>query len=278
MRNIRILMKGKVWFSVFNHYIEIIQGKRMKKIEMTIPHHEREVSGRLTLPEKEGKYPLVIFSHGYNGSKNDFEIMTDYLAQQKIASFCYDFCGGSVQDKSSLPTTQMTIFTEKEDLHAVVNALCKREELDSKNLFLFGGSQGGLVSALTAEEIKEKVRGLILLFPALCIAENWNERFPKIEDIPDTQELWGMTLGRVFFESIHGFDVYAHIGTFDKNVFVMHGDKDPVVSVEYSERLRRIYKNMEIEVFSGEGHGFTEAGNKKAAKLLAEFIKKNIVQ
>lgn len=247
----------------------------MKKIEMTVPHHEREVFGRLTLPEKQGRYPFVIFSHGYNGSKNDFELMADYLAQQEIASFCYDFCGGSVQDKSSLPTTEMTLFTEKEDLHAVIDALCKREELDSGNLFLFGASQGGLVSALTAEEIKEKVRGLVLLFPALCIAENWNQRFPKIEDIPDTQELWGMTLGRVFFESIHDFDVYAHIGTFDKNVFVMHGDKDPVVSLEYSERLRTTYKNIEIEVFPGEGHGFTEEGNKRAAKLLAEFVKKN---
>lgn len=250
----------------------------MKKIEMKIPHHKREVSGRLTLPEKEGKYPFVIFSHGYNGSKNDFESMADYLAEQEIASFCYDFCGGSVQDKSSLATTEMTIFTEKEDLHAVVDELCKREELDSNNMFLFGGSQGGLVSALTAEEIKEKVRGLVLLFPALCIAENWNERFPRIEDIPDTQELWGMTLGRVFFESIHGFDVYSHIGTFDKNVFVMHGDRDPVVSVEYSERLKKVYKNIEIEVFLGEGHGFTEAGNQRAAELLAVFVKKNTAQ
>ena len=58
----------------------------------------------------------------------------------------------------------MTIFTEKEDLLAVVDALSEKEELDSKNLFLFGGSQGGLVSALTAEEIKDKVRGLVLLF------------------------------------------------------------------------------------------------------------------
>lgn len=250
----------------------------MKKIEMTIPHHGREVSGRLTLPEKEGNYPFVIFSHEYNGSKNDFEIMADSLAQQEIASFCYDFCGGSVQDKSSLATTEMTIFTEKEDLLAVVDALSEKEELDSKNLFLFGGSQGGLVSALTAEEIKDKVRGLVLLFPALCIAENWNERFPEIEDIPDTQELWGMTLGRIFFESIHGFEVYSHIGTFDKNVFVMHGDKDPVVSVEYSERLKTIYKNIEIEVFQGEGHGFTEEGNKRAAILLTNFVKKNILK
>lgn len=48
-----------------------------------------------------------------------------------------------------------------------------------------------MVSAPVTEEIKDVVRGLILLFPAMCIADDWNERFPNKEDIPEIQELWG---------------------------------------------------------------------------------------
>ena len=40
------------------------------------------------------------------------------------------------------------------------------------------------------------------------------KRFPIWEDIPDTQELWGMLLGRKFFESIHDFDIHERIGKF----------------------------------------------------------------
>lgn len=232
----------------------------------------REVFGTLYLPEGRGPFPAVIFSHGYNGSGDDFADYAVYLTGRGIGAFCYDFCGGSVRSRSSMKTTEMTIFTEKEDLCAVLDAIRQEPQLNADRVFLFGGSQGGLVSALTADENEKKVRGLILLFPALCIADDWNARFPETSDIPDEEELWGMKLGRVFFESIRGFDTFAHVGHYAGKVLVMHGDCDTVVPVEYSEKISRMYPQARLEIFQGEGHGFSESGNRRAAELTAAFV------
>lgn len=244
----------------------------MRTEEKRILHHGREVYGTLYLPEGAGCFPAVIFSHGYNGRGEDFAEYAAYLADRGIAAFCYDFCGGSVQSKSSMKTTEMTIFTEKEDLCAVLEAVSREPQVDADSVFLFGGSQGGLVSALTAEEKEDSVRGLILLFPALCIADNWNERFPRLSDIPEEEELWGMKLGRVFFESIHGFETFEHVGHYQKSVLILHGDRDEVVPLAYSRKAAALYPDARLEIFPGEGHGFSKEGDRHSAELTAEFV------
>ncbi|MBE5882838.1 MAG: alpha/beta hydrolase [Lachnospiraceae bacterium] len=244
--------------------------------QMKVYHHDRHVNGHFYAPAESGKYPVVIFSHGYNGNKMDFDLSAKYLVEHKVAAFCYDFCGGSNRDESGMATTDMTLFTEMEDLKAVIEQVKALEKVDEDKVFLFGGSQGGLVTALTADSMSEEIRGMILLYPAFCIADNWNERFPNKEDIPEEEELWGMKLGRVFFESIHGYDVFEHVGQYCRNILVMHGDQDPIVSLGYSERIKATYENVRLEVFEGEGHGFTPEGNETMTRMLLEFVKANI--
>lgn len=238
-----------------------------------IEEHGRQLYGTLIKPEKVQELPLIVCSHGYNGSGRDFEQMARYWARNGFAVFCYDFCGGSVNSRSSMATTEMTIFTEKQDLEAVVSYFKASSEIDAKHIVLFGGSQGGLVSALAANDLSEHISGLILMFPALCIADNWNERFKEVSDIPNEEEFWGMRLGKVFFESLRGFKVFDHIGAYQKKVLVTHGNLDPIVSPEYSERLEQIYKDMKLEIFQGEGHGYSEAGNERMAQMVLAFCK-----
>lgn len=243
--------------------------------EMKVRNGDREIDGVVYMPQREGKFPVVIFSHGYNGHKSDFDETARYLAERDIAAFCYTFCGGSTRDVSGMPTTEMTIFSEKEDLLAVIEEVKRLEGVDKDNLFAFGGSQGGLVTALTVDSMSEEIKGMILLFPAFCIADNWTERFAKKEDIPDEEELWGMKLGRVFFESIHGFDVFAQVGKYKNKVLVMHGDKDPIVDMGYSERIVQTYSDVRLEVFEGEGHGFSPEGTKIMTRMIYDFVKEN---
>ncbi len=188
-----------------------------------IKHNGREIHGVSYMPDSKEKCPVVIFSHGFNGINEDFAMNCEYLARNGIGGICFDFCGGSVNSKSDLKTDEMTIFTEKEDLSAVIDTIKEWENVDGDNIFLFGGSMGGLVSALVADEYAEDIKGLLLLFPALGIADEWNKRFPTLASIPDTYELWGGRLGRTFFESIHDYNVFDPIGAFNKNVLIFHG-------------------------------------------------------
>ena len=209
--------------------------------EVLICCENRKIYGVASILADNKKMPVVIFSHGYNGSADSFEKYAGYFLEKGIASFRYDFCGGSVHSRSSMATTDMTIFTEKEDLMAVIRTVRNWEWADPKNIFLFGESQGGLVSALTAAEPEVILRGLILLYPALCIADNWNSKFPRDEDIPPEEDFWGMKLGKVFFASLRNVDTFSSISHFHGPVLIMHGDRDAAVPPEYSRHAARVY-------------------------------------
>lgn len=240
--------------------------------EFQIPHHGRCVDAVFYRPEAAHRFPVILFSHGYNGCKTDFDTSAAYFAENGIGAVCFTFCGGSLRDRSGFATTEMTLFTEKEDLYAVLDEVKAWECVDSENIFLFGASQGGMVSALAAEERGSDIRGLILLYPAFCIADDWKKRFPTREEIPDTQDLWGMPLGRVFFESIHDFSIQREIGTFPKDVLIMHGTEDDVVPLSHSEWAASRYPNARLEIFQNEGHGFSENGDRRMEGMTMGFI------
>ena len=238
--------------------------------DITIRHHNRNISGRLYLPQMD-KCPMVILSHGFNGSGDDFTEYAKVLVENKIGACIFDFCGGSLRSKSNLSTTEMTVFTEKEDLLAVIYFAEKQQNTDG--IFLFGASMGGLVSALCAEECADKIQGMVLLYPALCVADDWNRRFPNVDEIPDVYNAWEVPLGKNFAKTLHGFNVFEHIGNYSGDVVILHGDNDAVVPLKYSEKANEIYTNSRMKIFQGEGHGFSDVGTKETIDILVNFIK-----
>ena len=67
-------------------------------------------------------------------------------------------------------------------------------------------------------------RSVMLMYPALCIPDNAVEWFGTADNIPDTYNLWGVRLGRVYFERLFGFDVFDHISRYQGSVLLVHGD------------------------------------------------------
>ena len=69
---------------------------------------------------------------------------------------------------------------------------------------------------MVAEECKEKMwQGMILLFPALCIADDWRVRFKSESKFQKEFEFLGvMKLGEEFFKSMRNFKTFDVIGSF----------------------------------------------------------------
>ncbi len=246
----------------------------VKVTEIEIADGTSKVYGKLYTPDKEGVYPAIIMSHGYNGINEDFAKECRYFAQNGYVACAYDFCGGSTRSKSSGKSTDMTIFTEKSNLTAVYNHIKSLGNVDKTRIFLHGGSQGGLVTALTAEELKDEIKGMILYFPALNIPDDWRRTFKNVSDIPATYDFWGLTLGRAFFTSIHDFDTFKNIGTFSKNVLILYGMKDPIVLYSYMEKAKSTYPNCRLVTYPDEAHGFSPSGGDKAMQETLSFMKK----
>ena len=174
--------------------------------------------------------------------------------------------------RSGGKTTEMTVFTERDELMAVFNDISA--EINTDNMYLVGASQGGFVSALAAEEFGDRVKAMALYFPAFVIPENWRENFKDEEDIPEEFELWGVRLGKVYCMAVRDFYSFDSLGKKYKNpLLIISGDRDEVIplsSVEYAANTA--YRNGKLVIFKDEGHGFTAEKNKEAMKLILDLI------
>lgn len=250
-------------------------GVKTEQYSVYLKDSDVELYGKLYLPKAEGKFPLVVCSHGFNGHYSDFERECTRFAERGYVAYGFDFAGASVGCRSTGRTSlEMTIFTMISDLEGVIDDLSKFPEVDKTQVFLFGGSQGGLVSALTAAKRKDTIAGLAMYFPAINIPDDWRRTFPDASAIPETYEPynWGLTLGRDYFLSIHDFDPFEVIGDFKKDTLILWGTADAIVPRSYMTRAVETYEHAELVELAGEGHGFSPEGVTKALPEILEYL------
>lgn len=239
---------------------------------------ENEIYGVAYIPQNAGeKMPAVIFSHGFGGTHQVGDGYALALAQKGYMVYCFDFCGGGPGSRSGGSPPEMSAFTEKADLEAVMEMVSSLDYVDSENLFLMGTSQGGAVSAITGADHRDEVRGMILLYPAFVLADRANELFQSVEEIPDTYYFLWMNVGRAYFEPLIGYDIYADAERYDRDVLLLHGDRDDIVPLSYSERALEVYPSAELKVISGAGHGFYGADEQEAVDYILNYLEEHRV-
>ena len=236
------------------------------------------IYGVLYRPQDAGEnLPAVIFSHGFGGTYRVGVPYAQALAEKGYAAYCFDFSGGSYSSQRDGSPLDMSLRTEQEDLEAVICMVQELDFIDADNLFLMGTSQGGAVSAVTAADHPDEIRGLILLYPAFIMAERANELFQSEEEIPDTYYFMWMEVGHEYFASLLGYDIYADIAGYDRDVLLLHGDADTIVPLSASERALEAFPSASLEVLSGAGHGFSGEDESTAICLIEDYLQSHLV-
>ena len=236
-----------------------------------IDNGSRHIYGELFTPQtvKKNK-PIAIIAHGFNGTHDYARNYHETLGRLGYQCYAFDFPCGSVRSRSDNNTMNMSILDEVSDLKAIVKYFRSK---GNKHIVLVGESQGGLVSALTAAELKNEVSQLVLVYPALCIPDNWRQRYPRKEDIQDVTELWGVKMGRRFFEEIHEMKPLDVIGQYRGPVLIVQGDADRVVSMDDSRRAQQLYApGTKLHVIAGAGHGFKPNEFREEMEQLSTFL------
>ena len=202
------------------------------------------------------KQPAVILSHSSSLTHEAMKGYASAIAKMGFAAYCFDFCGGSDKSKSDGKTDEMTVFTEVEDLRAVVKTVKSLDYVDSSNVCLLGSSQGGLVSALLADECPDDFAGMILFYPAFNIPE-MVKMFSGFGGFGDFGGM--MSMSEAYINSIKDFDVWSHIGKFSKPVCIIHGTADMIVPVSNSVKAVGLYPSATLNKIEGANHGFNAA-------------------
>ena len=246
------------------------------------------ISGMQYLPtnfEDNKKYSAIIVSHGFTGNYLSTEQYCRDFAKMGYVSFGFNFCGGGRLDeedntKSEGATTDMTIFTEIEDLCAVKDYVKSQPFVNKKELILAGVSQGGFVSGLTAARCGEEISKLIMIFPALCIPDHARRgclggASYNPANVPEQINCENTVLGRVFHDGVVGMDPFLELEAYHGPVFILHGLEDKIVNYSYAVRAKESYEEGQcrLQLIRDMGHGMDEGQHKSTVASIQQFLK-----
>jgi len=125
------------------------------------------LSGTLTLPKKDGNFPVVILITGSGPQNRDeellghkpFLVISDYLTKNGIAVLRYDDRGVG-QSKGDFKTATSADFAT--DVESAITFLKTRKEIKKNKIGLVGHSEGGLIAPMVASKSKD-VSFIVLL-------------------------------------------------------------------------------------------------------------------
>ncbi len=240
----------------------------------------QKIYGQLYKPRTNKKMPIIIYSHGLGAT---YRAGIDYgkkFTEYGIATFTYDFRGGSSRSKSEGETTEMSFLTEMDDLELVIETVKNWSFVDPNNIILMGSSQGGAISALVSSSHPNDIKGTILLYPALSIPTVVHNWYSSTEDIPNEVEMTdNITVGPRYFIDIWNMDVYSMIEQDNKKILIIQGSDDKLVSVDHSKKVNDIYPNSKLKIINGAGHGFDGKDFDEAVEYILDYFKElNIIK
>ena len=140
------------------------------------PKDSTVLAGSLTLPQKEGKFPVVIFQTGSAPSTRDGDgnhhkytlVVADYLTRHGIGVLRYDSRGVGKSKGNFYKSTPLDL---SGDLLAWKEYLSSRAEIISGEIGLIGHSEGGMVAAMAASQNHDFKFIVMLASPGLKIRD-----------------------------------------------------------------------------------------------------------
>ena len=126
-----------------------------------------KLAGTLTLPQKEGKFPVVVLISGSGPQDRNeellghkpFLIISDYLTRNGIGVLRFDDRGVGESTGNFSTATSADFAT---DIESAISYLKSRKEIDATKIGLVGHSEGGVIAPMVAAK-SEDVNYIVLL-------------------------------------------------------------------------------------------------------------------
>ncbi|NLO81830.1 MAG: alpha/beta hydrolase [Clostridiales bacterium] len=213
-----------------------------------------------------GKVPIALIFHGFTGNKMEphfiFVKLSRMLEKVGIASLRFDFLGSGESDGEF---KDMTLSGELKDAEAILKYAKSLDFVDKDKIFAVGLSMGGAVASMLAGLHPQDIAALCLWAPAGNIGELIQKSISDMEaagvDVNSLEyyDLRGNLVGRAFVEDVLSLDVFEIASSYDKQVLILHGDRDEAVPLETSHRYLKIYGDKaKLNVIKDADHTFNK--------------------
>lgn len=238
----------------------------------------------LTLPGREysGPRPLIVMPHGGPIGVHDngyFDPGVQYLASRGFAVLRVNFRGSSgyspeLQEAGKKQWGDMML----EDLFRVTESVLSRPMLDENRVCVMGMSYGGYASLMLAIRHPDLFRCAATFAGVtdlnLYLNSRSDTRFKQwsIEHIGDTEKEYDM---------LKQVSPVYRAKELKVPLLILHGEKDKVVDVEHSYRLKlmldKLAKPYQWHLYEDLGHSFEDSDTTADVfGRLADFIDENI--
>lgn len=248
--------------------IEVYNYTDTKKY-FNIYKNDLKISGIIYLPEGEGPFPTVFFAQGFAASCIYYEDIAVPLAGQGIAAVLFEFT------RVLSPTEDFSVLTEAEDMKDVIDGVSTMPYIDENQMFLWGHSFGGMVSAYVGCNYPGEIKGMVLLEPAFHLHDEAREQYPEGTEIPEVYYEDGNAYRRAYFEDLFSFDIYEKMPEFEGKVMIYAGTEEPSIGAsepEYLERAQQAFPDAELVYIKGANHYFGDYGRDQMTIGTLRFI------
>ncbi len=245
--------------------------------EIYCENGDEKIYGVAYIADENKKNPLVILSHGLGANHLSCVSYAERLVENGYSAYVFDFPNGSragLENKSGSDSKKMSVMTEAQALKSVIAAAKGWDFVDTDKIFLFGESQGGIVSTVAACDSPDDISGLMLFYPAFNIPGEVREAYQSLDDVPEKYNLLGaIDVGKIYAADVWDLDIYEKLADYDGDVLIVHGDSDSIVDVSYSEKAESTLKNCELHIIEGANHGFSGDDYEQAVGYILSYLK-----
>lgn len=211
-----------------------------ESIELT--NNGQKIFGVLHLPKGVENPPCVMICHGLGGHKTGrFRVYVDLaeaLIEEGIAVFRFDFRGSGDSEGNF---GEMTLNGEVSDALAALNYLKTEKRIDSNKIAVFGRSLGGAVAVLSASQFG-RIQCIALWAP-LFNGDQWKREWAKVKggiasehESKELRRINGQIAGLNFYAELFEMRIDLALKELrDVPLFIIHGEKDDLVTIRHSE-------------------------------------------
>ncbi|HKW57839.1 MAG TPA: S9 family peptidase [Candidatus Acidoferrum sp.] len=262
----------KVLTSINQELLEQKKPGRVEEITYSSSKDQRKIEGWVVYPpdfDPAKKYPLILEIHG--GPFGDYGDRFDF-EKQVWASMGYVVLYTNPRGSTSYGEEFANLIhhaypgDDFYDLNSGVDAVVAKGYIDANNLFVTGGSGGGVLTAWTIEHT-ERFRAAAALYPVI----NWYS-FALTSDIPFVTKYWFPGNPWDNTEQYMQRSLTNLVGKVKTPTLVMTGEADFRTPISEAEQFYTALKLLNVETLLArvpeEPHGISRRPSHHIAKML----------
>lgn len=199
--------------------------------------------GIVTMPDGEGRFPVVLNLHGFGGMKAGYKglhiTMGRELAKCGIGCIRFDF---SYNGESDGEFEDMTFTSLLEDTEDMWNWAKEQDFVDPEKMILSGHSMGGFVAASAAPRVNPT--GLILMCPGKQMWDGCGERSRAMEAQGSAfGDIEGLKFSHAFNYDLEKYNPFEDAAGYAGPTLIVRGTKDVLVDEATCETYLSLYEN-----------------------------------